>query len=63
QAATFVGTDKGFTEDFELPRESNGTRKQFNQPRLSAVERVKLATEKWLRDGDETRGGGVVIDG
>jgi uncharacterized protein YdaU (DUF1376 family) len=63
QAATFVGTDRGFTEAFELPRSTNGTGKQSYQPRLSAVERVRLANEKWLRDGDETGGPGVVIDG
>jgi hypothetical protein len=42
---------------------SNGTRKPSSQPRPSAVERVRLANEKWLRDGDETGGPGVVIDG
>jgi hypothetical protein len=44
-------------------RGSNGARKPVSAPRPSAVERVRRATEKWLGDGDETRGGGVVIDG
>jgi hypothetical protein len=44
----------------EIPR---GTSRQFNQPRPSAVERVRAATEKWLREGDDPIGGGVVIDG
>jgi hypothetical protein len=41
----------------------NGASKQVSKPRLSAVERVRLANEKWLNDGDETRSTGVVIDG
>jgi hypothetical protein len=41
----------------------HGTSRKVHQPRLSAVERVRLANEKWLRDGDETGGPGVVIDG
>lgn len=63
QAATFVGTDKGFTEAFELPRVANGTSKQSYQPRPSAVERVRIAGEKWLRDSEDAGTGGVVIDG
>ncbi len=63
QAATFVGTDRGFTEAFELPRGVNGTGKQGYQPRPSAVERVRLATERFLREGEDSGGGGLVIDG
>lgn len=59
QAATFVGTDKGFTEAFEIP--SNGTSKPSSQPRISAVERSRRATEAWL-EGETSSGGGVVID-
>lgn len=63
QAATFVGTDKGFTEDYDIPKHVNGTPKPSNQPRPSAVERVRRATEAWLLDGEDAGGGGVVIDG
>jgi uncharacterized protein YdaU (DUF1376 family) len=63
QAATFVGTDRGFTEAFELPRGVNGTGKQSYQPRPSAVERVRLATERFIREGEDSGGGGLVIDG
>jgi uncharacterized protein YdaU (DUF1376 family) len=63
QAATFVGTDKGFTESFELPRHQNGTSKQVHQPRPSTLERVNRATEAWLAGSDDTSSGGVVIDG
>jgi uncharacterized protein YdaU (DUF1376 family) len=62
QAATFVGTDRGFTEQFEIPSDANGTRRPISQPRISAVERVKRATEAWL-EGDAPSSGGVVIDG
>jgi uncharacterized protein YdaU (DUF1376 family) len=62
QAATFVGTDKGFTESFEIPRHVNGTPKPINQPRVSAIERQRRATEAWLAEGEDSGGGGVVID-
>jgi hypothetical protein len=41
----------------------HGTSKQVSQPRPSALERVRLAGEKWLRDGEDSGVGGVVIDG
>jgi hypothetical protein len=41
----------------------NGTSGKRREPRPSAVERVRRATEKWLADGDEKSSGGVVIDG
>jgi hypothetical protein len=47
----------------EIKGGSRGTSRQVNQPRLSAVERVRLAGEKWLRDGEDAVTGGVVIDG
>jgi uncharacterized protein YdaU (DUF1376 family) len=63
QAATFVGTDRGFTEAFELPRGVNGTGKQSYQPRPSSVERVRLANERFLNESEDPGGGGVVVDG
>src|SRR5690606_33097669 len=45
QAATFVGTDKGFLEDFDIPSGGlNGASGQGGKPRLSAVERAQRAT-------------------
>lgn len=60
QAATFVGTDKGFCEEFEIPRVVNGTHQPSGQKRLSAVERVYAATQT-LIDGES--GEGVAVDG
>jgi hypothetical protein len=42
---------------------SRGTSKPSSAPRPSAVERVRLAGEKWLRDSEDAGAGGVVIDG
>lgn len=41
----------------------NGASRPVSQPRPSAVERVRRATEAWLLDGEDAGGGGVVIDG
>jgi hypothetical protein len=42
---------------------SNGTGKSSSQPRISALERQRRATEAWLAEGEASGGGGVVIDG
>lgn len=52
QAASFVGTDKGFLEAFDIPSNANGTRKPSSQPRLSAIERVYAATAAAIDGGD-----------
>jgi hypothetical protein len=44
-------------------RVSHGTRKSVSQPRISALERQRRATEAWLAEGEASGGGGVVIDG
>lgn len=54
---------QGWTGLFALKEQGNGARRPSSQPRPSAVERVRRATEAWLRDGDAESGGGVVIDG
>jgi hypothetical protein len=54
---------QGWTGLFALKESANGTGRQVHQPRPSAVERVRLATERFLREGEDPGGGGVVVDG
>jgi hypothetical protein len=42
---------------------SSGTSRQVGKPRLSSVERVRLANERFLSESEDQGGGGVVIDG
>lgn len=53
---------QGWTGLFAPKDERNGASRPNGHTRVSALERSRQATERWLREDEESSGGGLVID-